>query len=228
MNDVSLISAFIQENNYAPIKVLETLSSTDFNWMNLTSLDVPTSLLNYLDSSIEYLTIGNSSQQIPTKLKFKYQKEEILLTDCFQLGSILSSGTIRGIKDFHFALSSLKRGALFIIDEIENHYNKAIVKSLINLYLKQNTNPNGACLIFSTHFPELLDLIERNDQVYFSKKKENKVILEKIEDKIKRNDLKKSEIYNSSYLGGTAPSYDAYATFVDDWQKKMKENNLNE
>lgn len=227
LDDMSLISAFLQENNYSPLASLDSLKSTDFNYISSVFFNlfrIPQSLLNFLDPSIESLIIGDPNKKTPTRLKFKYDNEEILLASPLELCEILSSGTVKGILDFMFAIASLKSTGIYIVDEIENHYNKAIVKCLINLFIKNKTNPNGSCLLFTTHYPELLDLLDRNDQVYFSKKSNNKIVLEKVEDKIKRNDLRKSEIYKSNYLCGTAPSYEAYETFENECILQFKEH----
>ncbi len=46
-----------------------------------------------------------------------------------------------------------------------------------------------------------MDQIVRNDMG---------VIVDYLLELLKRNDLKKSEVYSSDFLGGTAPSYETY------------------
>ena len=70
-------------------------------------------------------------------------------------------------------------------------------------------NPKGAMLIFSTHYAELLDEFERNDNIYIVRNR-NGITAENLSTILKRNDIKKSEAYQSGYLEGTVPMYDAY------------------
>ena len=70
-------------------------------------------------------------------------------------------------------------------------------------------NRTGAMLIFSTHYPELLDEFERNDNIYIIRNRKG-VSIENLSNLLKRNDIKKSEAYQSGLLEGTAPMYEAY------------------
>ena len=75
--------------------------------------------------------------------------------------------------------------------------------------MDSKVNKTGATLIFSTHYSELLDEFHRNDSVYIVRNKEG-IIANNLANVLKRNDLKKSEVYDSDYLGGTVPEYDVY------------------
>ena len=70
-------------------------------------------------------------------------------------------------------------------------------------------NRSGAVLIYTTHYPELLDQYDRNDNIYITRNK-NGIKVENFADILTRNDIKKSEVYQSDLLGGTAPSYETY------------------
>lgn len=70
-------------------------------------------------------------------------------------------------------------------------------------------NKNGGVLIFTTHYPELLDEFDRNDCINITRNTEG-ISVQNLTDILKRNDLKKSDAYMSDYLGGTAPLYDSY------------------
>ena len=72
--------------------------------------------------------------------------------------------------------------------------------------MNKKTNPKGAVIIFSTHYPELLDELDRNDTVFITRS-DNGLIVDNLNSLIKRNDMKKSEVYQSNFLGGTAPKY---------------------
>ena len=95
------------------------------------------------------------------------------------------------------------------MDEIENHFNKEIVVTLMRFFMDKKLNKNGGILIFSTHYPELLDEFERNDGIFVTKN-QNGIIAENLSKILKRNDIKKSDAYQSGFLEGTTPMYNAY------------------
>lgn len=80
--------------------------------------------------------------------------------------------------------------------------------------MDKKVNPKGAMLIFSTHYSELLDEFERNDNIYIVRNR-NGISAENLSNILKRNDIKKSEAYQSGYLEGTVPMYDAYIELKD-------------
>ena len=120
----------------------------------------------------------------------------------------LSSGTVKGVRVFSDAARVLKNGGYMIVDEIENHFNRELVASLLRLFLNKKTNPKGAVLIFSTHYSELLDELDRNDAVFITRSDEG-LVVDNLNDLLNRNDVKKSDVYQSNFLGGTAPKYTA-------------------
>jgi AAA15 family ATPase/GTPase len=54
-------------------------------------------------------------------------------------------------------------GKQLLVDEIENHFNKEIVTTLVRFFMDSRFNKNGGTLIFTTYYPELLDEYDRND-----------------------------------------------------------------
>jgi ABC-type multidrug transport system ATPase subunit len=76
----------------------------------------------------------------------------------------------------------------------------------------EKINHKGATIIFSTHYSELLDEFQRTDDIYIVRNK-NGINVEKLSKILNRNDIKKSEAYQSGYLQGTAPAYEAYIDF---------------
>ena len=105
-----------------------------------------------------------------------------------------------------------------LIDEIENHFNKEIVRTIVGFFRNEKINKKGSTLVFTTHYSELLDDFDRNDSIYFTLK-EDTLRINNLKDLLHRNDFKKSEVYQSSYLGKTAPSYDAYMQLKKYFQK---------
>jgi hypothetical protein len=108
-----------------------------------------------------------------------------------------------------------------IVDEIENHFNRELVASLLRLFMNKKTNPKGAVLIFSTHYSELLDELERNDSVFITRSEEGMTV-DNLNDLLKRNDMKRSEVYQSNFLGGTAPKYKSLRTLQNGIIRSME------
>lgn len=170
--------------------------------------NVPQEVIKFFDSSIEYVRNAHNGG---TYLKF-YHQQEIFISSILELEKYLSSGTIKGINVFSLIISSIENGGYVLIDEIENHFNKTIITTIFNLFKDEKINPNGATLIFSTHYSELLDEFNRKDNIYITLKDRNNQSQNELvnySDKVKRNDLKKSEVYLSNYIKGTAPQYRA-------------------
>ena len=125
------------------------------------------------------------------------------------LNHYLSSGTIKGMIIFTLAKVSLQTGGYLIVDEIENHFNKEIASTLIRFFMDTKLNKNCGILIFSTHYPELLDEYDRNDSIFITRNGDG-ITVENLCNILKRNDIKKSEAYQSGFLEGTTPMYEAY------------------
>ena len=96
-----------------------------------------------------------------------------------------------------------------VVDEIENHFNKEIVATLMRFFMDGKLNKHGAVLIFSTHYPELLDEYDRNDSIYITRNKDG-IELQSLTEKLNRNDIKRSDAYQSGLLEGTTPAYEAF------------------
>jgi len=69
-------------------------------------------------------------------------------------------------------------------------------------------NKNGAILILSTHYPSLMDEFDRNDNACIIRN-EDGISVKNLASRFIRNDIKKSVAYESNFLNGTAPSYEA-------------------
>lgn len=206
LDDVSIMVAF-NKKNAKHISFTDMLKYTNINQLNI-SEDCPLELIAFFDPSVEYLKVCNSVKETDICLKFK-GKEEIVLNQFSELNRYLSSGTIKGINTFLNAIKTFESGGYLIVDELENHFNQEIVSTLIHFYMDKKVNPKGAMLIFSTHYTELLDEFERNDNVYVVRNR-NGISVENLSAILKRNDIKKSEAYQSGLLDGTVPMYDAY------------------
>ncbi len=120
---------------------------------------------------------------------------------------VLSSGTTKGMLLYILMIASLQQGFDLIVDEIENHFHKTLVENMISLYKDKSVNKNNATLILTTHYCELLDLFNRQDNIYIAKC-DNKVYLTNMYDgfNIRPELLKSRQFYNNVFQ--TAVNYD--------------------
>lgn len=206
MDDVSIIIAFNKKHK-SNVFLCDMSKWTNFNMLNLLG-KFPKELLLFLDPSIEYLKCAVDEKDVDIRLKFK-GKEEILMNNPMALDKYLSSGTIKGISVFMNAFFAFEDGGYLIVDEVENHFNREIVSTLIHFFRDSKVNKNGAVIIFSTHYSELLDEFERNDNIFIVRNRKG-ISAENLSNILKRNDIKKSEAYQSDFLEGTVPTYEAY------------------
>ena len=205
-DDVSIIIAHNKKSG-EHINVVNLLRYTNINV--LPSIDeIPAEVIAFLDPTVERLTFDKKGKNKLIYLKFN-GKEEIAISDPIELNNYLSSGTVKGMIAFTFVQEILRTGGYLVMDEIENHFNKEIVVTLMRFFMDKKLNKNGGILIFSTHYPELLDEFERNDGIFVTKN-QNGIIAENLSKILKRNDIKKSDAYQSGFLEGTTPMYNAY------------------
>lgn len=205
-DDVSFIIAHNKKAN-DKIDVFSLLSYTNINILPFTE-DIPLEVIAFLDPTIEKLYFEKVEDKASIHLKFK-DEEEIILNNAVELEQYLSSGTIKGIITFSMVKEVLASGGYILVDELENHFNKEIVVTLIRFFMDSSLNKNGSTLIFTTHYPELLDEYDRNDAINIVRNR-NGITAENLSYILKRNDIKKSDAYQSGFLAGTTPAYEAY------------------
>lgn len=183
---------------------------TNFNVFGTLST-IPPGYIQYLDPDIEeleFLNPDNSNQFSKLIVKIKFYHQDVKEVSAVDLWKYLSSGTIKGLNLLLAIEKVLKTGGYMVIDELENHLNKTVAITMINLF-KSEINKYNATLIFSTHYSEILDDIDRSDSVYFSTKNNGEIVLTNLSEHSNRADKKKSNIYLSGLLG-TAPKYNSY------------------
>ncbi len=205
-DDVSFIIAHNRRNRER-LEIFSLLSYTNINVLPFTEGIAP-EIITFLDPTIEKLYFEQSDNKTFIHLKFA-EEEEIILNNAVDLEQYLSSGTIKGIVTFSMVKDVLQTGGYFLVDEIENHFNKEIVTTLIRFFMDSRLNRNGGTLIFTTHYPELLDEYDRNDGIHIIRNR-NGITVENLSGILKRNDIKKSDAYQSGFLEGTTPAYEAY------------------
>ena len=137
--------------------------------------------------------------------KIVYQNKETLLSDK-ELLYTLSSGTTKGILLYTIMVASLRNGFDLLIDEVENHFHKTLVENIISLYKDKTVNRKNASLIFTTHYCEVLDLFNRQDNIWISQS-DGKITLKNMYDSfhVRPELLKSRQFYNNAFQ--TAVNY---------------------
>ena len=163
-----------------------------------------TAIVHAFDSSVELLEWDAAADAF--RLQFHGEEERMVSSETVL--DMLSDGTVVGIGLVERALVQLLTGGYMLIDEIEAGLNKSLVKSIIELFQSHASNPNGAQLIFTTHYIELLDYLPRKDDVYLLVRDgEFNTEVIKYSDRISRIENKKSEMVLANVIKGVMPSY---------------------
>ena len=205
-DDVSFIIAHNKRTKDS-LDIYSLLSYTNVNVLPF-SEDIPLEVIAFLDPTIEKLCFEQMENKTFIHLKFKGE-DEFILNNAMDLEQYLSSGTIKGIITFSMVKEVLQSGGYLLVDEIENHFNKEIVTTLVRFFMDSKLNKKGGTLIFTTHYPELLDEYDRNDGIHIVRNRSG-ITAENLSNILKRNDIKKSDAYQSGFLEGTTPAYEAY------------------
>lgn len=218
-NDESIFDIILNSEKISrDFKVYSTLFNTNMNFLTSEN-EAPSEFVKYLDPSIEKFHLIETDKKIinfieqPYLLKMVGESEKIIRG--IELSNYISSGTIKGLNILNQVFKVLKVGGYLFIDEIENHLNKNIVLNIINIFTS-DTNSNGATLIFTTHYSELLDSVKRSDSINVLIKDKLDIKLSLLSDlvgKKDRTDALKSELILSGNYG-TAPSYYKYMDVI--------------
>ena len=127
-DDKSFINPIIKSNG---IYLFDNLWLNYVNIAN-TSGETPSDILEIFDDSIESLSIKNMpDKSAEWKLKFKGDNVFYKASEPIALNLLLSTGTIRGQGLIQNAIEALKKGGYLIIDELEMHLNKELVKVIL-------------------------------------------------------------------------------------------------
>lgn len=206
-SNVSMVTAVTKTSE----QFLSSSVYSDIFWLKLSDKAVDTTVLQVFDGSID--NCDHDDRLDCYALTFKNSLNTTYLGDTDILDGMLSDGTVKGANLVQQAILALRTGGYLLIDEIENHLNKQLVGVILDLFESNETNPKGALLVFSTHYPEILDFIKRKDNVYFfTRDAEHHVEVTKYSNVVKRIENKKSEVFLSNYIKGTAPRYSAVSS----------------
>ena len=186
-----LVDAFTNNNVIAFDEGL--LSNSFYNILDNSNKELASSIIKLLDDSIEYIKSDSSDY-----VKFKRYNEGEQILKKIELISILSSGTFRGIELYLRAIKAIKLGKVFIVDEIENCFQKNVVFNLIFLFNDERINKNNAQLIFSTHSTEILDILNRQDSINITHKNNGRINIKNLKEYDIRVELSKSKQFDNN------------------------------
>lgn len=83
-----------------------------------------------------------------------------------------SLGTVKLFTALPYLYDVLENGGVLVIDELENGLHLSLAKEIVNLFINEETNPNHAQLICTSHQPLLVNENCRRDQVWLTSKDE--------------------------------------------------------
>ena len=165
------------------------------------SPEVMSKIIRIFDDHIQGLEMIDDKH-----FRLTYQGVQHELSDT-ELLHILSSGTTKGILLYIYVVAALQNGFDLLIDEVENHFHKTLVENMISLFKDKTVNKKAASLIFTTHYCEVLDLFNRQDNIWIAKAQEE-VSLENMYEQynIRTELLKSRQFYNNTF--DTAVNYE--------------------
>lgn len=156
--------------------------------------DVLSNIIQIFDENIRELHMIDDHNY-----KLVYKDDAKQLSDK-ELIRLLSSGTTKGILLYTTVVASLKLGFDLLIDEIENHFHKTLVENMISLYKDKTVNRHNASLIFTTHYCEVLDLFNRQDNIWITQSGRQVLLSNMYSDYDLRPELLKSkQFYNNAF-----------------------------
>ncbi len=120
-------------------------------------------ILKIFDSNISTLSMVDDKHY---RLVYCDKVRELSDTE---LVHMLSSGTTKGVLLYVYVVAALQNGFDLLIDEIENHFHKTLVENIISLFKDKMVNRSSAGLVFTTHYCELLDLFNRQDNIWITR-----------------------------------------------------------
>lgn len=163
--------------------------------------DVLEKVIKIFDSNIQSLEMIDEN-----RYKLVYQDKKRELSDS-ELVHMLSSGTTKGVLLYIFVVAALENGFDLLIDEVENHFHKTLVENIISLFKDKSVNRKQSTFVFTTHYCEVLDLFNRQDNIWVAKS-EGKIRLENMyeEYNIRPEVLKSKQFYNNAF--NTAVNYE--------------------
>ena len=172
--------------------------------------DISTSVLDKVIRIFD-TNIKNLSMIDEKHYKLSYKDTMLELSDS-ELIYMLSSGSTKGLLLYVYIVVTLQNGFDLLIDEVENHFHKTLVKNMISLFKDKSVNKKNASLIFTTHYCEVLDLFNRRDNIWIAKSSDKVHLKNMYLDYNIRSELLKSRQFYSNVFD-TAVNYEDLMAF---------------
>jgi ABC-type molybdenum transport system ATPase subunit/photorepair protein PhrA len=180
-------------NNVIDFK-FSLINSSFFSILENSDEKLTNEVIKLLDESIEYIKC--TKDNLVRFKRIKDEKEKIMTRS--ELVGVISSGTLRGVELYLRAISAIKYGKMLIVDEIENCFQKNLVFNLLMLFNDSKINSSGAQLIFSTHYVEILDSLNRRDGIFITHKNENGIEAKNLYTYNLRTEISKSNQFDNN------------------------------
>lgn len=115
-----------------------------------------------------------------------------------------STGTRALYINLLYYYENLKSGGVLVLDEFDINLHPDILPYLINLFIKRESNPNNAQMIFTSLNPDILNILTKYRTYLFEKENGESFCyrLDEPETNILRNDRSISAPYKRHLLGG--------------------------
>lgn len=179
-------------------------------------------LVSYLDPMIKTVKINDDRL-----FEVHSQNGKVVNHTFKELSPIVSSGTYKLMAILPHAIHAITTGATLMIDDLSNSLDTNVLRFIIEMFLRDELNPQQSQLIFTTTQAEILDFDLRRDQFFiidFEFTTLTTIVKNLFEDvkhkgKSIRNDLKLKNRYlqgNFSYV----PNVEDLIEFVREQEKK--------
>lgn len=125
-----------------------------------------------------------------------------------------SDGTMAFLCLVADVLMVLRDGSVLMVDELDRSLHPALVNELLRMFAEPSSNGNGAQLLFTSHDPQLMDALRR-DQVWLTTKgRDGASTIEPLSDYAVRKGERKSLGYELGRYGAVPYVDDLYARLV--------------
>lgn len=159
-------------------EILSLLKATDFN---IVALKVEKEDLDYLTKKFLYSSgmssLKEETSQVydPVLVKTVHTGADGKLIE-FDSNRDESRGSVRLIKLAQFLIDALKKGKVLVVDDLNISFHPFLTKFLVEQFLRLNTNPNNAQLLFTTHESTIMSQdFFRRDEIWFTKLDSNQM-----------------------------------------------------
>lgn len=109
-----------------------------------------------------------------------------------------STGTLHLFSFLKLILEVLEEGGIAVLDEMDADLHPMMIPEIINLFTSKSSNPKKAQLLFSTHTPQILNDLDKQQIMFVEKNAENGSEAWSLDDIKVRSD----ENYYAKYIAG--------------------------